>query len=62
MLERLGKITIWDDRAIDPGGKWFDEIKTIMDEAAVSLCLISADYLASEFCTKRRNPLFVGTL
>ena len=52
VLEQLGQITIWDDRQIDPGGQWFEEIKGVMDRAAVSLCLISADYLASDFVTR----------
>jgi hypothetical protein len=57
VLERLGQITIWDDRQIDPGGQWFEDIKGVMDRAAVALCLISADYLASDFVTRGRDPL-----
>jgi hypothetical protein len=26
VLEKQDRITIWDDRQIDPGGKWFNEI------------------------------------
>ena len=56
VLEQTGRIDIWDDRKIDPGGKWFNDIKGIMDRAAVAVCLISADYLASDFCTKQEIP------
>ena len=56
VLEKQDRITIWDDRQIDPGGKWFNEIKQVMDRAAVTVCLISADYLASDFCTKEEIP------
>ncbi len=56
MLELEDRIRIWDDRKINPGRDWFDEIKGIMDRAAVSVCLISADYLASNFCTKEEIP------
>jgi len=56
VLEQQDRITIWDDRQIDPGGEWFNEIKQVMDRAAVTVCLISADYLASDFCTKEEIP------
>jgi len=56
MLEKQYLITIWDDGQIDPGGKWFNEIKQVMDRAAVAVCLISADYLSSDFCIKEEIP------
>jgi len=56
VLEKHDRITIWDDRQIDPGGKWFNEIKQVMDRAAVTVCLISAHYLSSDFCTKEEIP------
>jgi tetratricopeptide (TPR) repeat protein len=56
VLEKQDRITIWDDRQIDPGGKWFNEIKQVMDRAAVTVCLISPDYLSSDFCTKEEIP------
>ena len=56
VLEKQDRITIWDDRQIDPGGKWFNEIKQVMDRASVTVCLISSDYLSSDFCTKEEIP------
>ena len=56
VLEQVGRITIWDDRQIDAGATWYDEIKQVMDQAAVAVCLISADYLASDFCVKEEIP------
>ena len=56
MLEQVGRITIWDDRQIDAGAEWYDEIKQVMEQAAVAVCLISADYLASDFCVKEEIP------
>ncbi len=56
MLEQAGRITIWDDRQIDAGATWYDEIKGAMENAAVAVCLISADYLASDFCNKEEIP------
>ena len=56
VLEQVGRITIWDDRQIDAGAEWYDEIKHVMEQAAVAVCLISADYLASDFCVKEEIP------
>jgi len=56
VLEKQDRITIWDDRQIDPGGEWYNEIKQVIDRAAVTVCLISADYLYSDFCTKEEIP------
>ena len=53
-LEIAGRITIWDDRKIDPGHDWFDEIKGIMDRAAVSVCLICPPASVS----MKRYPIF----
>ena len=56
ILEKANRIAIWDDRQIDPGGIWYDKIKEVMAQAAVTVCLISADYLDSDFCTKEEIP------
>lgn len=56
VLQRAGHIAIWDDRRIGAGSTWYDEIKRVMDQAAVAVCLISADYLDSDFVTKEEIP------
>jgi hypothetical protein len=56
MLEKAGRLTIWDDRSIDGGATWYPEIKQAMEQAAVAVCLISADYLNSDFCLKEEIP------
>ena len=56
MLEKIGRLTIWDDREIDPGEEWFEKISGVMERAAVTICLISADYLNSDFCVKEEIP------
>ncbi|MDQ3803448.1 MAG: toll/interleukin-1 receptor domain-containing protein [Acidobacteriota bacterium] len=55
-LEQAGRIAVWDDRRIDGGDTWYPEIKAAMEQAAVSLCLISPDYLASRFCVEEEVP------
>jgi len=56
VLEQQERITIWEDRQIDAGAAWYDEIRQAMERAAVAVCLISADYLASDFCVKEEIP------
>ncbi|MDP6088308.1 MAG: toll/interleukin-1 receptor domain-containing protein, partial [Nitrospinota bacterium] len=56
VLEKEDRITIWDDRQIEPTDEWYQEIKRIMAEATVSICLISSDYLNSDFCVKEEIP------
>ena len=56
VLERQGRISIWDDRQIDAGVQWHPAILDVMARCRVAICLISADYLASEFCTGKELP------
>ena len=55
-LENIGRIALWDDGIIERDGKWFNEIKPIIDQAAVTVCLISPDYLASKLCYMEEIP------
>jgi TIR domain-containing protein len=50
MLRRHGLITEWYDRDIEAGAQWRDEIAAQLDAADVILLLVSADFLASDFC------------
>jgi len=56
VLEQIGTFVVWDDRKIDAGETWYDEIRAAMDRAEVAVCMISADYLASDFCVKEEIP------
>ena len=49
-LSRLGKIEIWDDRAIDVGDEWHSEIMNELEDADIILLLISNSFIASDFC------------
>ena len=52
VLERKGLIAIWDKGNISPGEEWKDEIDKHLSEAQMILLLISASFLASNFCYK----------
>jgi len=50
ILKRKGVIQGWHDRRIGAGREWEDEIDTHLNTAHVILLLISADFLASDYC------------
>ena len=52
-LERINKLEIWDDQAIDGGMPWEKEIFGQLQEADIVLCLVSADFIKSDFCHER---------
>ena len=50
LLRRQGLITAWHDRHILPGTDWSQAIDEHLERASVILLLISADFLASDYC------------
>lgn len=50
VLKRTDLITGWHDRRIDPGAEWAGQIDKNLDTAQIILLLISADFLASDYC------------
>ena len=49
-LVRLDKLVLWDDREIEAGEEWNKVIFQQLAEADLVLCLISADFIKSDFC------------
>ena len=50
ILERRLLISSWHDRLIRPGDKWANEIDENLESADIILLLVSADFIASEYC------------
>jgi hypothetical protein len=50
LLERKGIIRGWHDRLITGGKEWKGEIDANLEDADVVLLLVSADFLASDYC------------
>lgn len=50
LLQRQGIISIWHDRKIPAGKDWDQEIDLHLEKAKIILLLISADFIASEYC------------
>jgi hypothetical protein len=50
LLERQGVIQGWHDRQILPGTEWQGQLDRHLETAQIILLLISADFLASDYC------------
>jgi internalin A len=50
LLQRQGVISTWHDRKILPGREWDREIDRYLEKAKIILFLISADFIASDYC------------
>jgi internalin A len=49
-LQRQGKVVGWHDRLITAGTEWKGEIDKNLEEADIILLLVSADFVASDYC------------
>jgi hypothetical protein len=50
IMRRQGVINAWHDRQITAGSEWAGEIDDHLNSAQIILLLISADFLASDYC------------
>ncbi|MGK7912289.1 MAG: COR domain-containing protein [Synechococcus sp.] len=55
LLQREGHIAPWHDRRITAGDEWKDEIDTNLEQADIVLLLISADFIASDYCYEKEG-------
>jgi serine/threonine protein kinase len=49
-LIRRGIIQAWHDRKVAPGANWHDSIDEQLTKSSLILLLVSADFLASDYC------------
>lgn len=49
-LVRLDEIKVWQDGELVPGQNWESEIMERLKESDIVLCLISSDFISSDFC------------
>ncbi|MBW4484802.1 MAG: toll/interleukin-1 receptor domain-containing protein [Tildeniella torsiva UHER 1998/13D] len=50
LLKRQDKISPWQDRQIEAGTEWNDQIREALDAADIILLLISPRFMNSDFC------------
>jgi len=50
LLRRQGLVSLWHDRLITAGTDWTKSIDTHLETASIILLLVSADFLASDYC------------
>lgn len=55
-MKRQGLIEPWHDGLIQPGELWNDAIRNNLNEADIVICLLSRDFLASEFINQVELP------
>lgn len=49
-LKRMGFIDVWNDRKINPGDDWENEIDENLENSNIIVCLISSDFVNSDYC------------
>jgi tetratricopeptide (TPR) repeat protein len=59
-VARLGLIDLWEDKRINAGDAWYPEIRAALEKAAAAVCLISPNYLSSDFILKEEVSYFVA--
>ena len=50
LLQRQGVIASWHDRLIGAGQEWKEQISRNLEQADIILLLVSADFIASDYC------------
>jgi hypothetical protein len=53
VLKRIGVITTWYDRQIEPGSRWQRDINDHLASARVIVLMVSSDFINSDYCWDR---------
>jgi hypothetical protein len=55
-LQRQGVIDAWQDRRIEEGDEWYQEIHDAMKDCKLAILLVSANFIASRFIQDEELP------
>ncbi|HMJ11277.1 MAG TPA: TIR domain-containing protein [Polyangiaceae bacterium] len=58
-LELAEEVTVWTDREINAGERWYSTIAQALRGADIGICLVTANFLASAFCVKEEIPALI---
>src|SRR5687767_11018739 len=56
VLEQMGMLDLWNDRRIEAGDDWYQEIENAIAAASIAILMISADFLTSKFIINEEIP------
>jgi hypothetical protein len=56
ILERQSLVHLWSDEKIRTGDYWEDEIETALNESAIAILLVTADFLGSSYVWNKEMP------
>jgi tetratricopeptide (TPR) repeat protein len=59
-LDPARRIEPWDDRQIGAGDEWYEAIRAAMERAGLAVCLVSRDYLVSDFVRREEIPYLLA--
>ena len=57
--EDRGTLAVWTDLRIEASQKWHEEIQEAIRSTAVTVLLISPDFMASDYIQKQELPPFL---
>jgi hypothetical protein len=57
---RSSTITMWSDNQIQPGSKWFEQIREALNKTNVAVLLVTPHFLASEFIHEHELTPFLA--
>jgi len=60
-LEDQGLLRVWDDREIQAGALWMDDIRHSLETARVAVFLITQNFLNSEFIRDKEMPALLSS-
>lgn len=62
VAQQQGLLELWDDRRIDAGENWFEEIIKAIEDGCIAILLVSENSLTSQFILNQEVPRMLNRL